>query len=970
MNNEKTKRLWIDSPSAEYRAKIFWAWNGKLDKNELLHQIDIIKKMGLGGFFMHSRVGLETEYLGAEWFELIRECACYAYEQGLEAWLYDEDRWPSGISGGIVTKHEEYRMRFISRYHSDEEMIHNSLIKKELMRFAVKTNSCGELLDYFPVKAEDKLPNGYKLDIYVEELMLQDDSYNGDTYLDTLNPQAVNYFIETTHEAYKKNVGDLFGKEIKGIFMDEPHRGTLFNDLGTYNKNHSNMAPYTESLFSEYSKMWGEDLHLMIPEIFYRAVNGAWNKTTHNYLQTVETLYLNAFAIPYYEWCRQNNLLVTGHIFHEDSLYMQTLMNSSVMRFYEYMDYPGIDTLGREHRYFTTVKQCASVARQLGKKFVLSELFGCTGWQTTFDDYKKMGDWQTFYGATLRCPHLGWYTMEGIAKRDYPASILHQSYWHTEFSYLEDYFSRLSYLLTEGESQAKVLVINPIEQMWGLAHASWIKDWFVSSDEKVAAMDAMYENQLKELSAKHIDFDYGDEDILCKYGSVEEINGKVYLKVGQVYYEEILDEFSGFKRETTHRLLKEFKDLGGKVVSSIKELSVNESVCVNESVYVTVRKLGAELWVLLKGLSETPIKKERIVLPSQMQSYRFVELWDFRAGECLGKIDIKTYNFDFTNENEYVLCLTNDDSAENYYLECCEPIKLPHEMKYELTEPNILVMDRAVYYVDGILRNDGKARDVLKIDEAVRDFCGLPLRGGGMLQPWYVTKYGLFDVEKVLADVCLEFSFNVKEIPNAMVLALEQSERYEIYLNGKRVPGNSNSEHWIDICFDKVDVSKFICHGENILQLKTHFTQETNIENVYLLGDFAVNNNREIISLPKTITIGVDIKDQGFPYYSGSIKYYTGINDGVACLKFDDINCALIKVYGGEKEQYIAFSPYELSPFELSGELILECFFTRRNTFAALHLKEIFRDRYNPGLFLIDDGDEYSEDYVLIKQGI
>ena len=39
--------------------------------------------------------------------------------------------------------------------------------------------------------------------------------------------------------------------------------------------------------------------------------------------------------------------------------------------------------------------------------------------------------------------HLSWYTMKGEGKRDYPASILHQSAWYPEYHYLEDYFSRI-----------------------------------------------------------------------------------------------------------------------------------------------------------------------------------------------------------------------------------------------------------------------------------------------------------------------------------------------------------------------------------------------------------------------------------------------------------------------------------------------------------------------------------------------
>lgn len=103
----------FQNPSSKWRVKPFWSWNGELDKDELLRQIDVMKEMGMGGFFMHSRTGLETEYLGDEWFDLVNSCADYADSVGLEAWLYDEGRWPSGLAGGIVSKHPEFRQKAI-----------------------------------------------------------------------------------------------------------------------------------------------------------------------------------------------------------------------------------------------------------------------------------------------------------------------------------------------------------------------------------------------------------------------------------------------------------------------------------------------------------------------------------------------------------------------------------------------------------------------------------------------------------------------------------------------------------------------------------------------------------------------------------------------------------------------------------------------------------------------------------------
>ncbi|MEA2068877.1 MAG: hypothetical protein U9P12_06740, partial [Verrucomicrobiota bacterium] len=103
----------FETPGAAWRGKPFWSWNGTLEKTELLRQIDVMKQMGMGGFFMHSRTGLETEYLGDDWFELINTCADYAASIGMEAWLYDEDRWPSGLAGGLVSQHLEYRQKAI-----------------------------------------------------------------------------------------------------------------------------------------------------------------------------------------------------------------------------------------------------------------------------------------------------------------------------------------------------------------------------------------------------------------------------------------------------------------------------------------------------------------------------------------------------------------------------------------------------------------------------------------------------------------------------------------------------------------------------------------------------------------------------------------------------------------------------------------------------------------------------------------
>ena len=83
-----------------YRCIPFWSWNDVLDEERLVKQVEWMNENGVGGFFMHARGGLKTEYLGEKWFDCIKACSEKAQELGMEAYAYDENGWPSGFVGG------------------------------------------------------------------------------------------------------------------------------------------------------------------------------------------------------------------------------------------------------------------------------------------------------------------------------------------------------------------------------------------------------------------------------------------------------------------------------------------------------------------------------------------------------------------------------------------------------------------------------------------------------------------------------------------------------------------------------------------------------------------------------------------------------------------------------------------------------------------------------------------------------
>ena len=90
-----------------FRPLPFWSWNEELEEERLRWQVQQMHAAGLGGFFMHARVGIKTEYMGRQWFRCIKGCIEEAEKLGMEPWGYDENGYPSGIADGLVCRESE-----------------------------------------------------------------------------------------------------------------------------------------------------------------------------------------------------------------------------------------------------------------------------------------------------------------------------------------------------------------------------------------------------------------------------------------------------------------------------------------------------------------------------------------------------------------------------------------------------------------------------------------------------------------------------------------------------------------------------------------------------------------------------------------------------------------------------------------------------------------------------------------------
>jgi hypothetical protein len=102
-------------------------------------------------------------------------------------------------------------------------------------------------------------------------------------------------------------------------------------------------------------------------------------------------------------------------------------------------------------------------------------------------------------------------------------------------------------------------------------------------------------------------------------------------------------------------------------------------------------------------------------------------------------------------------------------------------------------------------------------------------------------------------------------------LLLEGAEKFKIQLNQQEVTNPING-WYLDRAFKKVELP-LLRSGENELVLKCAYTNYMEVEDCFLLGDFGVSLERELVSEPARLHMG-DWTSQGYPHYAGSMIYH------------------------------------------------------------------------------------------------
>lgn len=1015
------------NPGAEYRGAPFWAWNCSLEKEELLRQIGVLHEMGMGGFHIHSRVGMSTPYLGEEFMDLVSACNQKAKKTGMLCWLYDEDKWPSGFAGGYVTRDVRFRARHL-------------LFTKRRLGEAY----CRNRVDFEAAVAAGKKPAGYflagyavflrggfldrhlRLDkgatvpdgaaLWYAYLELENESpwFNGQTYVDTLSDAAIRRFIEVTHLQYARRFQNDFGGSIPAIFTDEPQFAHK-ESFRTPEDSSDIRLPFSDDFPEKFAAAYGTDLLTALPELLWQLPGNRPSAARYHYHDFVCERFVGAFCDQIGVFCASRGLMLTGHVMDEDSLASQTKSVGEAMRCYRGFGLPGVDVLV-DGRLYSTVKQAQSVSHQYGRPGVLSEIYGVTGYRFDFRGYKLAGDWQAALGVTTRVHHLSLVSMKGEAKRDYPVSINYQMPWWREYRYIEDHFARVNTAMTRGQPVVRVGVIHPIESYW----LSWGP--MLQTEGVREELEENFRNIVRWLLFAHIDFDFISESLLPAL-SPEEQTG-VFV-VGKMAYDVVIVPGCRTVRSTTLSRLEKFIARGGKVIQMgdapqmadaepsglpariltehipfsktalldalqpYREVSIlNEEGRTAPNLLCQLRRDGGDRWLFIAHAEPTPdygfAAQLRNAEPDPAEKIRIVVrgewhpiLYDTMTGS-VGKLTAVWENGSTVIERTFFPCdsllirlcrqkrETLPFAEEAPSVRGCEPQYLAESDSFTLSEPNVLLLDTAEYSSDGVHWEGPE--ELLKIDGIFAGRLGIADKGN-VPQPWVRQESG---PEKT---VWLRFRIRSEtELPQAS-LALENAETTRIFLNGERIVSRV-SGWFIDKAILRVDGLK-IRQGENELVLACRYAKNVYLEWCYLLGTFGVRVcGREafLIQQPGRIRFG-DCTVQGLPFFGGNLTYHCGLTShgGRLLLEVPRYGGALVSAeLDGSRAGRIAFPPYLLDLGTVPAgrhRLDLTVYGGRGNTLGAVHNCFENMQWYGPYAWR-SKGSGWSYQYQLTKMGI
>ncbi len=565
-------------PTALYPA-YSWGWNGPLTKEEIRRQLDECHSKNIKVIYIlpepknfrphTSPTYMEPEYLTEEWFGMFRYTVEYATGLGMEIWLYDEGGWPSGSACGRVVETKPFLGRKVVK-----------------MRTASSPYVPGEGALAAFADGKRIAPGGETdapLTEYYVEIMTEASMYEP-AYPNLLEAETTETFIETTHEGYKKYVGDFFGKEITACFTDEPSVSGI---------------PWARDMEVCFSTRYGYNILDVLPEIcapMEEELDEKGTRARQDFRNLVAEMFAENYFLKLRTWCRENSLLSTGHVGGDDET-LNCVYHGfhHIMRQLRQLDIPGIDVIwrqifpGKESNHFFP-RFAGSAANQIGAEKTVSESYSIYGAGLTFEQMRHIMMYQMVRGISLINIMVRSYLNEGrfiIGSR--PGFIPQMPKWEHLGEY-HTYMARMSYLMSLGKWGSDCALYMPMHDFWG------------GGANMFRARDS-FDGTAKVLEKNHCAFDIIDDDFL---ETAEYKDG--CLCTGTAAYHTVIIPDCTAMPENAKKVLEAFRAGGGTVLSAAEATKAEKVAEISsDAVAVGKRILPEGALYLIYNESTAPV---------------------------------------------------------------------------------------------------------------------------------------------------------------------------------------------------------------------------------------------------------------------------------------------------------------------------------------------------------------------------
>jgi hypothetical protein len=931
ISSPQVKSLFEDPPR-EFSSAPLWVWNDQLTEAQVADSLRDLARQNVKQAFVHPRPGLMTPYLSPDWFRLWKVALREAERLDMNLWIYDENSYPSGFAGGLVPDAmPESRGRGLGMLELNEAPQWS-----DSMIAVYRLGQTGYENVTQKVRAGDKLTDDRYLAV---SLMLAKPSpwYGGKYYVDLLRPGVTERFLAITMEAYRREIGDQFGKRVPGVFTDEPH----IRPAGG--------IPWTEDLPQLFEKRWGYRLTDHLPAL--REPLGDWKRIRHNYLQVLLEQFIERWAKPYYEYCRKNNLQFTGHYWEHEWPNCISVPDNMAMSAWQQR--PGIDILMNQYREDThaqfgnvrSVKELASVANQLGRERTLCEAYGAGGWDLRFEDMKRIGDWLYVLGVNTLDQHLSYVSLRGARKRDHPQSFSSPEPWWDAYHVSASYFARLSVALSKGEQINKILLIEPTTTAWMYNTAG-------KNPPELEKIGAAFQNIVVDLEKAQVEYDIGCEDIMARHGSV----GGESLRVGERSYRTVvLPPSTENLNSRTMELLEDFAKNGGIILacgapparvdgyesnrgkalagtSGWKQVDVNAVPSLRlaeEKGGFVIRRSPGDKGILFhhrRQLEDGQLlflvnTSNEFASAGVVESVaQGIERWDPEAGRSAAypfeiAEGVTRARFELPPSGSLLLFLSSAHRDPAPPLaEKASLVKAEGSMEIRRAVPNVLVLD----YVD-VKAGGDERKDSYFYQAAQFAF----QKNGMERNPWDSAVQFRDELisKKFPPESGFEatYHFTIRDrLPAPLYLVVERPDLYSITCNGKPVLALKDS-WWLDKAFGKLDITAAAQAGENLVTLKASpFTVYHELEPVYILGNFRLEPLEKGFAIaPEQPLKPGAWNEQGLPFYSAGVSYVQAFQQARPSGQY---RISLRKWYGsvakvlvnGKEAGFIYSPPWEL----------------------------------------------------------